>query len=158
MKYLIIILSLVISLRGQWALWNNPSLPVGNADKGVGLWAGQIMFTLDNLNQHIDWWHDRLPGSGEDFDHEGTLTSFVFSPALTIGISNYWNLSLTQVMGSRYMGWEGNATTIHHRNEGSHTNFANAFGGTLVIPNFCLDILFLMMDKVKAEGFSLVEE
>lgn len=125
-------------------------MPVGNADKGVGLWAGQIMFTLDNLNQHIDWWHDRLPGSGEDFDHEGTLTSFVFSPALTIGISNYWNLSLTQVMGSRYMGWEGNATTIHHRNEGSHTNFANAFGGYLGDSKFLLR--YLVLNDGQGEG------
>ena len=100
------------------------------------------MFTLDNVNQHIDWWHDRLPGSGEGFEHEGTLTSFVFSPALTIGISNYWNLSLTQVVGSRYMGWEGNATTIHHRNEGSHTSFVNSLGGYFGDSKFCLDILF----------------
>jgi hypothetical protein len=118
-------------------------LPVGNADKGVGLWAGQTMFTLDNLNQHIDWWHDRLPGSEENFDHEGTLTSFVFSPALTIGISNYWNLSFTQVVGSRYMGWEGNTTTIHHRNEGSHTNFVNAVGGYLGDSKFLLRYLVL---------------
>ena len=106
-------------------------MPVGNADKGVGLWAGQTMFTLDNVNQHIDWWHEVLPGSGEDFDHEGTLTSFVFSPALTVGLSNYWNLTITQVIGSRYIGWDGDTTTIHHRDEGSHTNFINAIGGYL---------------------------
>ena len=96
-------------------------MPVGSADKGVGLWAGQTMFTLDNVNQHIDWWHEALPGSGENFDHKGTLTSFIFSPALTVGLSNYWNISITQVIGNRYMGWGGDTTTIHHRNESSNT-------------------------------------
>jgi hypothetical protein len=104
-------------------------LPVGNADKGVGLWAGQIMFTIDNVNQYIDWWHEVLPGSGEDFDHEGTLSSVVFSPGLTIGVSNYWNMSISQVVGVRYMTWDGDTATIHHRNEGSHSDFINAIGG-----------------------------
>ena len=106
-------------------------MPVGNSDKGVGLWAGQTMFTLDNVNQYVDWWHEVLPGSGENFDHEGTLSSFVFSPALTVGISNYWNLSFTQMIGSRHMGWNGDTTTIHHRDEGTHTDFTNAIGGYL---------------------------
>tara|TARA_B100000579_G_scaffold428704_1_gene439317 strand:+ start:343 stop:1305 length:963 start_codon:yes stop_codon:yes gene_type:complete len=106
-------------------------LPVGNSDKGVGLWAGQTMFTLDNVNQYVDWWHEVLPGSGENFDHEGTLSSFIFSPALTVGISNYWNLSFTQMIGSRHMGWNGDTTTIHHRDEGTHTDFTNAIGGYL---------------------------
>ena len=89
------------------------------------------MLTVDNLNQYIDWWHEVLPGSGETFDHEGSLTSVVFSPALTIGLSNYWNVSLSQIIGNRTMVWEGDTTTIHHRDEGSHTNFINAVGGFL---------------------------
>lgn len=106
-------------------------MPVGNADKGVGLWAGQVMFTLNNVNQYIDWWHEILPGSGEDFDHEGTLSSLIFSPGITIGISNYWNMSISQIIGTRHMTWEREATTIHHRNEGSNTDFINAVGGLL---------------------------
>ena len=104
-------------------------MPVGNSDKGVGLWAGQTMFTLDNVNQHIDWWHEALPGSGEDFSHEGTLTSIFFSPNLTVGLSNYWNVSFSKIIGNRYMGWDGDTTTIHHRDEESHSDFANAVGG-----------------------------
>ncbi len=118
-------------------------MPVGNADKGVGLWAGQTMFTLDNINQYIDWWHEVLPGSGENFDHEGTLTSFIFSPGLTIGLSNYWNLSLSQVVGSRIMGWDGDTTTIHHRNEKSHTDFINAIGGYFGDSKLIFRYLFL---------------
>jgi len=106
-------------------------LPVGNADKGVGLWAGQVMFTLDNANQYIDWWHEPLPGFGEGFDHEGTLTSIVLSPGLTVGITNYWNITLTQVVGGRFMTWDSDTTTIHHRDEGSHTDFLNAIGGLM---------------------------
>ena len=106
-------------------------MPVGNADKGVGLWAGQTMFTLDNANQYIDWWHEPLPGFGEGFDHEGTLTSIILSPGLTVGITNYWNITLTQVVGGRFMTWDSDTTTIHHRDEGSHTDFLNAIGGLM---------------------------
>ena len=95
----------------------------------MGLWAGQTMFTLDNVNQHIDWWHEALPGSGEGFSHEGTLTSIFFSPNLTVGLSNYWNVSFSKIIGNRYMGWDGDTTTIHHRDEESHSDFANAVGG-----------------------------
>ena len=89
------------------------------------------MFTLDNVDQYIDWWHGALPGSGEGFDHEGTLTSIILSPGLTVGISNYWNITLTQVIGNRFMTWDGDTTTIHHRDEGSHSDFRNAHGGLM---------------------------
>ena len=106
-------------------------MPVGNADRGVGLWAGQVMFSIDNSNQYIDWWHEALPGSGENFAHKGTLSSIIFSPSLTIGLSNYWNMTITQNLGNRIMTWGGDTTTIHHRDEGSHTSFKNAVGGVL---------------------------
>ena len=89
------------------------------------------MFSIDNSNQYIDWWHEALPGSGENFAHKGTLSSIIFSPSLTIGLSNYWNMTITQNLGNRIMTWGGDTTTIHHRDEGSHTNFKNAIGGVL---------------------------
>ena len=106
-------------------------MPVGNSDRGVGLWAGQVMFGLDNSNQYIDWWHDALPGSGEGFDHKGTLTSIIFNPSITIGISNYWNMTIGKTVGQRTMNWEGDTTTIHHRDEGTDSDFINAVGGYL---------------------------
>lgn len=106
-------------------------MPVGNSDRGVGLWAGQVMFGLDNVNQYIDWWHEALPGSGEGFDHSGTLTSIILSPTLTIGLSNYWNFTLGQSIGNRIMTWDGDTTTIHHRDESTSSNFKNAEGGLL---------------------------
>ena len=64
-------------------------MPVGNSDRGVGLWAGQVMFGLDNSLEYIDWWHDVLPNSEETYDHEGLMLSSIFTPSLTIGVSNY---------------------------------------------------------------------
>ena len=106
-------------------------MPVGNSDKGVGLWAGQVMINIDNANQHIDWWHEALPGSNESFDHSGTLTSIMLSPAVTIGLSNYWNMTISQTIGNRVMTWDSDSTTIHHRNESSLSDFINADGGVL---------------------------
>ena len=106
-------------------------MPVGNSDKGVGLWAGQVMINIDNANQHIDWWHEALPGSNESFDHSGTLTSIMLSPAVTIGLSNYWNMTISQTIGNRVMTWDSDSTTIHHRNESSLSDFINADGGAL---------------------------
>lgn len=106
-------------------------MPVGNSDKGVGLWAGQVMINIDNANQHIDWWHEALPGSNESFDHSGTLTSIMLSPAVTIGLSNYWNMTISQTIGNRVMTWGSDSTTIHHRNESSLSDFINADGGAL---------------------------
>jgi hypothetical protein len=95
----------------------------------VGLWAGQVMFGLDNATQYIDWWHEALPGPGEGFEHEGTLTSFTSTPTVTIGLSNYWNMTLGQTIGQRTMTWTGDTTTIHHRTEGTDSDFLNALGG-----------------------------
>ncbi len=89
------------------------------------------MVGLDNSNQYIDWWHEAIPGSGEGFDHEGTLTSVIINPSLTIGLSNYWNITINKTLGRRTMTWAGDTTTIHHRNEGTESNFINAIGGYL---------------------------
>jgi hypothetical protein len=89
------------------------------------------MFGLDNSNQYIDWWHEAIPGSGEGFDHEGTLTSVIINPSLTIGLSNYWNMTINKTLGQRTMTWVGDTTTIHHRDEGTESNFINAIGGYL---------------------------
>ena len=89
------------------------------------------MFNLDNANQYIDWWHEAVPGSGEGFDHEGTLTTLMLSPAITIGLSNYWNMTITQVLGNRIMTWDGDTTTVHHRDENSLSDFINATGGLI---------------------------
>ena len=104
-------------------------MPVGNSDRGVGLWAGQVMFSVDNINQYIDWWHEPVPGSEETFDHSGTLSSVILSPTFTIGLSNYWNMTISQKIGTRLMTWGRAEKTIHHRDETTLSNFNNANGG-----------------------------
>lgn len=106
-------------------------MPVGNSDRGVGLWAGQVMFGLDNSNEYIDWWHDVLPNPSETFEHRGKMISSVFTPNLTIGVSNYLNVSFSQIIGVRHLIWEGEEPSIHHRTEATNTNFLNALGGVL---------------------------
>ena len=81
------------------------------------------MFGLDNNNQYVDWWHEALPGSGESFDHEGTLTSIIIKPSITIGLSNYWNMTISQVFGVRSMTWGKDWDSVHHREEDSSTDF-----------------------------------
>ena len=81
-------------------------MPVGNSDRGVGLWAGQIMFGIDNSNEYIDWWHDVLPGSQEDFDHEGRMVSGIFTPNLTVGLSNYVNICAFPVFPLYYQAYQ----------------------------------------------------
>ena len=106
-------------------------MPVGNSDRGIGLWAGQLMFGIDNSNEYIDWWHDVLPNSIETFEHEGKMVSNIFTPNITIGVSNYLNVSISQIIGYRHMAWGGDGFSIHHRTEGTRKNFLNAIGGVL---------------------------
>jgi hypothetical protein len=83
-----------------------------------------------NFNyQFIDWQHGDI---GEGFDHLGTLSATVFTPNITLGLTDWWNITFSQVLGRRYMTWEvPNETTIHHRDEGSESGFDNAIGGYL---------------------------
>ena len=83
-----------------------------------------------NFNyQFIDWQHGDI---GEGFDHLGTLSATVFTPNITLGLTDWWNITFSQVIGRRYMTWEvPNETTIHHRDEGSESGFDNAIGGYL---------------------------
>ena len=102
-------------------------MPVGNADKGVGLGAGEIMFTGDYIYQAIDWEHS--PIGNEDFDHYGHLNSNILNLGFTIGLSDYWNVSISQLLIERCMDWEPHQTSTHHRTECTSTNFDNANGG-----------------------------
>ena len=119
----------------QWAMWGNPSLPVGSADKGVGLGAGEIMFTGDYIYQSIDWEHSEL--IDEPFDHFGLLNSNILNIGLTVGLNDYWNVSLSQLFVERCMVWESRdedgdlESSVHHRTECSSDDFVNSKGGYL---------------------------
>ena len=36
------------ALYGQWALWGNPSLPVGETDKGFGAEKGEFYYGIQS--------------------------------------------------------------------------------------------------------------
>ena len=113
-------------------------MPVGNSDKGVGLWAGQIMVGTDINYQFIDWAHDEIEGEQEpnssEFvgDHLGALSAYIVNPSITIGLSDFWNLTFSQVIGKRHMTWGNERETVHHRDESSDSDFEDqAIGGLL---------------------------
>ena len=90
----------------------------------------------NNYNyQFIDWSHGPL--GGEPFEHVGTLSTHLITPTVSLGLSDYINISYTQAIGVRAMGW-GLGHSVHHRNENSSDSFDNALGslfgdGTLSI-------------------------
>ena len=89
------------------------------------------MFSSDQMTEYIDWFHGPLKNSEEKFNHKGSLLSFFVEPKFTIGVSNYWNITISQKIGHRQMTWKTKAKSIHHRNEGTSSNFQNALGGFL---------------------------
>ena len=103
-------------------------MPVGNASDGVGLFAGQIMFSANMNLQHIDWSHDPV-APNHDLDHFGHLNTVLLIPSIKIGLSDYWNINYTQLIGIREMGWGPHVESVHHRTESSLDDFANANGG-----------------------------
>ena len=60
-KKIVFSVFLLAYLYPQWAMWGNPSLPVGGSDTGIGLGAGEVMLFADFSYQYFDWWHDIIP-------------------------------------------------------------------------------------------------
>ena len=105
-------------------------MPVGSSDQGVGLGAGDIMLSTDILYQFINWKHDQIDAT-EPYNHEGTLSTSIIAPKISIGLSDWWNVTFQQILGSRHMAWFPDELSVHHREEGAHTDFDNALGGYL---------------------------
>ena len=111
-----------------------------------------------NINyQFIDWAHY---DSNDGFDHAGTLSATVFTPNITIGLNDWWNITFSQVLGKRVMAWGvAGESTIHHRDEGSDTDFVNnngdiqANGGLLGDSRIMLR--FLALNAGKGPGLRL---
>ena len=81
---------------------------------------------IDMNYQHIIWSHDKL--TYEPFVHEGFLNSYVVRPRFTIGLTEYFNVTMSQVIGIREMIWNRDEASIHHRTENSTTDFVNSNG------------------------------
>jgi len=156
-------------------------LPVGNSDRGVGLGAGEIMLFSDLSYQKFDWWHAEIPDAyqpgtnlAEEFEHEGLFTNKSINLGLTIGLSDYWNVTLSQILIDRCMEWEGpvwasedvgfnpdihnvgDSKTVHHRSECASTDFidmngnVNAFGGYL--GDTKINFKYLLLNQGKGPG------
>ena len=101
-KNILIVIFLFTFLYPQWAMWANPSLPVGGSDTGIGLGAGEVMVFGDFAYQYFDWWHDKIPdaydinGDLEDFEHNGQFNNRSLNLGFTIGLNDYWNISFQQ--------------------------------------------------------------
>lgn len=76
--------------------------------------------------QYIDWSHDEIPG--EEFKHLGNLVTNIITPTITVGLSDYFNISFQQAIGIRSMDWMGSDDSNHHRDEDSLDSFKNAIG------------------------------
>ena len=58
----------------------------------------ELKHNVDYSREYIDWWHEALLPN-EDFAHNGLLKSHVLNPALTIGLSDYFNLTAFDNIG-----------------------------------------------------------
>tara|TARA_Y100000588_G_scaffold383837_1_gene473971 strand:+ start:356 stop:1276 length:921 start_codon:yes stop_codon:yes gene_type:complete len=127
-------------------------LPGGNTDKGLGANKNEIFLSLENSTQYIDWWHEPVPE--EDFDHEGSLLSFVLRPGAIYGISNKINLYLTTTIGVRSMDWFGDNYSLHHRDEHTGDDFDNAIGG--VLGDSKIILRYLLKNTGAGDGYRII--
>ena len=161
-------------------------MPVGNSDRGVGLGAGEIMLFADVNYQNFKWWHDIVPGaiipgttSEELFEHKGQFNNKNLNLGFTIGINDYWNMTISQLISERCMDWEGPVFTgqetlavdgfdfnsdihtiggsksVHHRSECSSSDFYDgdnqiAFGGYL--GDTKINFKYLLYNQGKGPG------
>ena len=93
------------------------------------------MLGLDNNYQNIIWSHTEIDNENANYeigdgDHSGQLSTKIISPTVTIGLSDYWNMSITQTFGIRSMIWGKDWDSMHHRSENTTSNFKNAIGNT----------------------------
>jgi hypothetical protein len=65
------------------------------------------------------------------------METYIITPGITIGLTEYLNFSYNQILGIRSMHWGPDEESIHHREESTLTNyinnqgFAQAIGGLL---------------------------
>ena len=110
------------------------------------------MLTLDSFYQNVEWRHDQIDES-EPYEHEGSLVTYVLLPKITIGLSAWWNITIEKYIGHRQMDWYRDEISAHHREEGSHSNFANAKGGLL--GDTKLNLKFLLFNEGRGQGIRM---
>ena len=131
---------------------------------------GEIMVFGDFAYQYFDWWHDIIPDAGEfdtngnPFEHSGLFKNKTINLGLTLGLNDYWNITVSQLISERCMEWEGpvdaggNSLTVHHRSECSSSDFFDgeqkiAFGGWL--GDTRVNFRYLLFNQAKGPGSRL---
>jgi len=79
--------------------------------------------------QYMDWSHSEI--LGENFKHKGNLVTHLMTPTMTIGLSDYLNISYQQAIGIRAMDWGRDEVSGHHRTEDSLSDFLDQAEGSL---------------------------
>ena len=120
--------------------------------------------------QHFDWWHDVVPGAiatnglEEDFEHFGSFKNRAINLGFTIGLNDYWNVTISQIFSERCMDWDGPvdvdgySLTVHHRTECSSSDFFDgntqiAFGG--ISGDARINFRYLLFNKIRGPGSRL---
>ena len=107
------------------------------------------MITIDTYYQNIQWKHDQIDDN-EPFEHKGSLLTYIMLPKLTIGLSDWWNISIEQFIGHRHMDWYTDEMSLHHATSGSHSDFDNAKGGML--GDSKINLKFLLFNTGRRAG------
>ena len=136
------------------------------------------MLFVDLNYQNFKWWHDQVPGAiipgtttEEGFEHEGQFNNRSLNLGFTIGLNDYWNITISQLISERCMDWEGpvwefgedipvgyevgDSKTVHHRSECSSSDFYDgdnqiAFGGYL--GDTRINVKYLLYNQGKGPG------
>lgn len=90
----------------------------------------------------LGWWHEDLghetePDNNWHGEHLGSLETNLINLNAIFGISDYWNLEITSTFGTRWMTWDGDSATIHHRDE-STIDSMGTYVGTTAIARYLL--------------------
>lgn len=71
--------------------------------------------------QYLDWAHDALensePPGNISYDHIGSLSTHTLNLNITYGMSDFSNVDVSFMAVRRWMEFEGDSVTIHHRDE-----------------------------------------
>ena len=131
------------------------------------------MLFSDFSYQHFDWWHEKVDGAiipgtvdPENFEHKGIFKNKSINLGFTIGLNDYWNITVSQLISERCMDWQGpvdddgNSLTVHHRTECSSSDFFDverskqiAFGGLL--GDTRINARYLLFNQIKGPGSRL---
>ncbi len=106
------------------------------------------MITADYAYNYIDWEHS--PVGNEPFDHFGNLKTNLLHLGVSIGLNDYWNITLKQLFVDRCMEWHPKEVSSHHRSECTSSDYENAKGG--YFGDTTINLRYLLKNTGKGPG------